>query len=806
FIDADHPSHVYKLKKALYGLKHAPRAWFDELSKFLLQNHFFKGTIDSTLFIRRFQDDILVVQVYVDDIIFGSTHPRYIQLFSDLMKSRFEMSMMREMTFFLGLQVNQSPCGIFINQSKYVLEILNKYGMESCDLVGTPMEIKDKLDLDQNGTPVDATKYRSMIGENLVSWSLKKQDYTVLSTAEAEYVSLSACCAQVLWIRTQLTDYGFHFNKFPIYCDSKSAIAISCNPIQHSRTKHIAVRYHFIKEYVEKGTIELYFVKTDYQLADIFTKALPTDRFNYLVRRLGRKFNFSKYIFDSMVRNVNNPSKFMMYPRFLQLIINAQVEDLSSNNNQYTSPALTQKVFANMCRFGKGFSGVETPLFASMLVQLQPQDSEEEDFEVPAAPTPPSPTHAPSPPPQAQPAPSSPPQEQTTDTSESSMTLLNTLMETCATLVKKLEKKKKSRSSGLKRLRKGRIDDVSAAATKEVNVAEPTLFDDEEVTMTMDQTLSKMKAEKARKYQSLKRKPVSIAQARKNMIIYLKSMAGYKMEHFRGMNYDEVRPIFKKEHNKVQTLFKPDKDVEEPQKKIVAEETLLHESFKKLKAVEVSGFESIQDTSTNDPKEMSEEDVQNMLEIVPVFEFKSFKDMLKGFDREDLVALSRLVKEKFSIAVPTVDKEKALWVELTRLFEPNADDVFWKLQRYMHDKLTWKLYTNYGVHHVSSTRRHAIFMLTEKYYPLSNAVMIIMLSAKLQVEENSEMARDLVMKIFMKAKKPKSKSLDTSSKLKEKALRDKCRWFDVSAVGSRLMLLGKIDTAAEVTKEITLSS
>nr|GFB89288.1 retrovirus-related Pol polyprotein from transposon TNT 1-94 [Tanacetum cinerariifolium] len=138
FINVDHPSHVYKLKKALYGLKQAPRAWYNELSTFLLQNHFFKGTIDPTLFIRRFNDDILVVQVYVDDIIFGS----------DLMKSLFEISMMGEMTFFLGLQVNQSPCGIFINQSKYVLEILNKYGMESCDPVGNPMDIKDKLNLD----------------------------------------------------------------------------------------------------------------------------------------------------------------------------------------------------------------------------------------------------------------------------------------------------------------------------------------------------------------------------------------------------------------------------------------------------------------------------------------------------------------------------------------------------------------------------------------------------------------------------------------------------------------------------------
>nr|GEW59058.1 uncharacterized mitochondrial protein AtMg00810-like [Tanacetum cinerariifolium] len=107
---------------------------------------------------------IKIFLAYAAHKSFSMFQMTYIQLFSDLMKSRFEMSMMGEMTFFLGLQVNQSPCGIFINQSKYVLEILKKYGMESCDPVGTPMEIKDKIDLDQNGTPVDATKYHSMIG------------------------------------------------------------------------------------------------------------------------------------------------------------------------------------------------------------------------------------------------------------------------------------------------------------------------------------------------------------------------------------------------------------------------------------------------------------------------------------------------------------------------------------------------------------------------------------------------------------------------------------------------------------------
>nr|GEZ63955.1 retrovirus-related Pol polyprotein from transposon TNT 1-94 [Tanacetum cinerariifolium] len=126
-------------------------------------------------------------------------------------------------------------------------------------------------------------------GDKLVSWSLKKQDSTSMSLAEAEYVSLSACCAQVLWMRTQLTDYGFHFDKIPMYCDSKAAIDISYNPVQHSRTKHIDVRYHFIKEQVEKGIVELLFVGTEYQLVDLFTKSLLVERFKYLVRRLGMR-------------------------------------------------------------------------------------------------------------------------------------------------------------------------------------------------------------------------------------------------------------------------------------------------------------------------------------------------------------------------------------------------------------------------------------------------------------------------------------------------------------------------------------
>nr|GFB50586.1 ribonuclease H-like domain-containing protein [Tanacetum cinerariifolium] len=111
----------------------------------------------------------------------------------------------------------------------------------------------------------------------------------VISTTEAEYIAMSGCCAQIRWMRSQLTDYGFNFNKIPLYCDNRSAIALYCNNVQHSRSKHIDIRHHFIREQVERGMFELYFVTTDYQLANIFTKALSRQRFKLILLRLGMK-------------------------------------------------------------------------------------------------------------------------------------------------------------------------------------------------------------------------------------------------------------------------------------------------------------------------------------------------------------------------------------------------------------------------------------------------------------------------------------------------------------------------------------
>ncbi|KAI3758559.1 hypothetical protein L6452_06126 [Arctium lappa] len=154
----------------------------------------------------------------------------------------------------------------------------------------TIFELTAYSDADHAGCMLDmksTSGYIHFLGDKLVTWALKKQLCVSTSTAEAEYVAAASCYSQVLWMRTQLRDFGYHYNSIPIYCDSKSAIAISANPVQHTKTKHIDVRYHFIKDNVEKGTIELYFVKTEYQLADLFTKPLDEKRFTFLVSRLG---------------------------------------------------------------------------------------------------------------------------------------------------------------------------------------------------------------------------------------------------------------------------------------------------------------------------------------------------------------------------------------------------------------------------------------------------------------------------------------------------------------------------------------
>jgi hypothetical protein len=356
FENEKYPHRVYKLRKALYGLKQAPRAWYGMLRGFLFERGFEMGKVDQTLFLLRQGRDILIVQVYVDDIVFGGSSNSLIARFVEDMSREFEMSMMGELQFFLGLQIKQSKEGTFVHQAKYTKDIVRKYKMEDSKAMTTPMSTTTALDADEEGEHVDQKEYRSMIGSllyltatrpdiqfsvclcarfqasprtshrravkrifrylrhtpdfglwysassslalhgfsdadfagcqldrkstsricqflesSLVSWSSRKQSGVAKSTTEAEYVAAYT-----------MSDFGEEHAHVPLQCNSISAISVAKNPVLHSKTKHIEVRYHFLRDNVEKGKIALIHVPTHDQLVDIFTKPLDQATFTRL--------------------------------------------------------------------------------------------------------------------------------------------------------------------------------------------------------------------------------------------------------------------------------------------------------------------------------------------------------------------------------------------------------------------------------------------------------------------------------------------------------------------------------------------
>ncbi|GJS55684.1 putative ribonuclease H-like domain-containing protein [Tanacetum coccineum] len=293
------PKHLYRAGfKALYGLHQAPRAWYERLSAFLLQHNYRRGTIDKTLFIKKDSRDILLVQVYVDDISFGSTNKAWCEEFEVLMKGEFEMSAIGEMSFFLGLQVK---------------DMLTKFDMESVRTATTPYAAAKTKLKDEPDPPVNvhlyrtpdwvtliqedfqvskrATKIRLVViqfsGRRLISMQCKNHTIVATSSTEAEYVAAASCCGQVLWIQNQLLDYGFNFMNTKIFIDNQSTICIVKNPVFHQRTKHIEIRHHFIRDANEKNLIQVMKIHTDDNVANLLTKAFDGPRFEYLVVHIG---------------------------------------------------------------------------------------------------------------------------------------------------------------------------------------------------------------------------------------------------------------------------------------------------------------------------------------------------------------------------------------------------------------------------------------------------------------------------------------------------------------------------------------
>nr|GEZ74339.1 ribonuclease H-like domain-containing protein [Tanacetum cinerariifolium] len=248
FVDPYYPDKVYRLKKALCGLKQAPRAWYDELSNFLVSKGFSKDAdLSGTLVDQTKYRSMVIALIYLT-----ASRP-------DIMHATCYCA-----------RYQAKPTEKHLTTVKRIFRYL-----------------KDTIHMGLWYPKDTGFELTAFSDSNHAGCLDSRLHFNVFS--RSEYVSLSACCAQVLWMRTQLTDYGFHFDKIPMYCDSKEAIAISCNQVQHSRTKHIDVKYHFIKEKVEKGIVELFFVRTEYKLADLFTNALLEERFKYLVRRLGMR-------------------------------------------------------------------------------------------------------------------------------------------------------------------------------------------------------------------------------------------------------------------------------------------------------------------------------------------------------------------------------------------------------------------------------------------------------------------------------------------------------------------------------------
>ncbi|GJU24887.1 putative ribonuclease H-like domain-containing protein [Tanacetum coccineum] len=320
----------------LYGTIEEEVAWYETLSTYLLENRFRRGTIDKTLFIKKDKGDILLVQVYVDDIIFGSTKKSLCTEFESLMHKKFQMSSMGELTFFLGLQVMQRDDGIFISQDKYVADILKKFDFSSVKTASTPIETNKALLKDEEAEDVDVHLYRSMIGSlmyltasrpdimfavcacarfqvtpkvshlhavkrifrylkgqpKLGLWYPRDSPFDLEAFSDSDYAGASldrksTTGGQVLWIQNQMLDYGFNFMNTKIYIDNESTICIVKNPVFHSKTKHIEIRHHFIRDSYEKRLIQVIKIHTDHNVADLLTKAFDVGRVQYLTASIG---------------------------------------------------------------------------------------------------------------------------------------------------------------------------------------------------------------------------------------------------------------------------------------------------------------------------------------------------------------------------------------------------------------------------------------------------------------------------------------------------------------------------------------
>ncbi|GJZ23140.1 putative ribonuclease H-like domain-containing protein [Tanacetum coccineum] len=845
FEDPYFPDKVYKVEKALYGLHQAPRAWYETLSTYLLDNGFHRGQIDKTLFIKRHKDDILLVQIYVDDIIFGSTKKEMSTKFEKLMHD---------------------------NQDKNVGKILKKFDYVSVKTASTPMETNKALIKDEEAEDVDVPKrfhhltwiaffdrwtiavssldrkstirgkskeirtprYLSLVvplkkvGDEAVHKELgdrMERAATTASSLEAEHDSenptIYTSLIQQFWetasastseneemeitatidgrVKT-ITEASIRRNLkledsdgIPTLPNAKFFEQLAFMGYASDSDKLTFQKGHFSPQWRFLIHTILHCLSLKKTAWEQFSSNIATA---IICLATNRTFNFSKMIFEGMLKNLDSRSKFLMYPRFIQIFLNKHKRHLLPHKKTYVAPTLTQKLFSNMRRVSKGYTGVNIPLFPTMLTAPESSPSRITSSPSLSPQTHPSTSQQPPTPPFMQtihdaeepatmPHDSSQPRVQSLGSDEGSLTL-NELKVLCTTLSKKVEdlqndlkqtkltygvaytklilrvkklehKVKASKSRRRARViisdneedledsyKQGRIiaeidqnpsislvqdegtswiqedaetqgrtsvdteilleqeeptelvkdpgsgekveKEIStakvlvsiASAILEVSTAIPkrqvhirrsaekrkdkgkTIMKDDESELdkrkecvaetTQAQVIDWSKPAVLR-YHAQQNISFSKAEVRKNMCMYLKNQGGYKQSHFKGMSYEDIRHIFERVWDQNQSFVPKDSEIEKEVKYLIIDwEVFTEESRSYWRIIRVG----------------------NHTEVYQVFE-----DMLKKFDRDDLEKLWDLVKKKFSSTEPIVDKEKVLWVELKRLFEPNDDDTLW---------------------------------------------------------------------------------------------------------------------------------
>nr|GEY68895.1 putative ribonuclease H-like domain-containing protein [Tanacetum cinerariifolium] len=834
FEDPDYPDKVYKVVKALYGLHQAPRAWYETLAIYLLENGFHRGHIDQTLFIKKQKGDILLVQIFVDDIIFGPDI-----MFAICACAYFQVT----------------PKVSHLHAVKRIFRYL-----------------KGKLNLGlwyPKDSPFDLVAYSN-------------SDYAVVATSstEAEYVAGASCCAQVLWVQNQMLDYGLQAlvdKKRVVVTEAAinnalhldDAEGVDCLPNEEIFTELARMGY-------EKPTTKL-----------TFYKAFFSSQWKFLIHT----------ILQSMSAKRTSWNEFSS--AMASAVVCVSTGDLSTHSIKYISPALTQKVFANIRRVGKECLGVETSLFKGMIVAREPEnqgnaeeqgDEEEQGTNNAAAkehvtaiddvadqsiqsPTPltpppqqpqdiPSTSQVQSPPPQQQ----SPPPAQPQVAQDLEILKLKTR-------VKKLERANKVKTVKLRRLRKVGIsqriessddtlmEDVSNQG-REFNKAEDAVKETKEVReytadtqvkgrqadiyhidmdhatkvlkvvaavseivsaavvipvvpetisvvaiptewlsgiqrrnhlqklllkppprirekeVAMDHVKQKAKEEPfIQRYQVMKKRPQTKAQARRNMIMYLKNTAGFRLDYFKGMTYDDIRPIFMAKYNaNIEFLLKSKEQMEEEESRAIAliNQTLVQKAAKRRKLIEEakeakSIKQHLQIVPDKDDDVFTE--ATPLTRKVPVVDYQvilvnnklrykiikaddtyqlyaSFITILENFDTEDLETLWRIFKERFSTSKPNNFSDEYLLTPLKTMFErPDGQDNVCRNQSTVQGQAlvkSWKLLTSYGVHIISFNTTQ-IILLVERKYPLTKFTLEQMLNVvRLQVEEESEMSLELI--------------------------------------------------------------